>query len=109
MLNKFHFYKQLDSMDCGATCLRIIAKYYKKSYTLETLREKAFTTREGVSLLSISNVAGTIGFRTRDVKPSYDSLKQSSQLPYIVRWSQNHFVVYKIVDKTSFNFPQLHS
>ena len=96
-MSKFPSFKQLDSMDCGATCLRIVAKYYKKNYTLNFLREKAFTTREGVSLLSISNAAESIGFRTRGVKLSYDSLKQSSQLPCIVHWSQNHFVVvYKI-------------
>ncbi|NOR45512.1 MAG: peptidase domain-containing ABC transporter, partial [Candidatus Delongbacteria bacterium] len=100
---KFPFYKQLDQMDCGATCLRIVAKYYGKSYTLETLREKSFTSREGVSLLSISNAAESIGFRTRGVKLSYDSLKQSSQLPCIVHWSQNHFVVvYKINNKFVF-------
>ncbi|MBU4487025.1 MAG: peptidase domain-containing ABC transporter [Candidatus Delongbacteria bacterium] len=87
-------------MDCGATCLRIIAKYYKKKHSLEYLREKAFTSREGVSLLSISNAAEQLGFRTRGVKISYDSLKLSSQLPCIVHWNQNHFVVvYKINDK----------
>ncbi|MDR3326624.1 MAG: hypothetical protein LBT04_00560 [Prevotellaceae bacterium] len=30
-------YNQVDVMDCGATCLRIVAKYYGKNYTLETL------------------------------------------------------------------------
>ena len=51
---KFPFYKQHDAMDCGATCLRMIAKYYGKNYSLETLREKTYITREGVSLLGIS-------------------------------------------------------
>jgi len=87
-------------MDCGSTALRIVAKYYGKIYSLQTLREKAFATREGVSLLSISNAAEQLGFRTRGVKLSYDSLKLSSQLPCIVHWNQNHFVVvYKINDK----------
>jgi len=30
MLNKFPFYKQVDEVDCGATCLQIICKYYEK-------------------------------------------------------------------------------
>ena len=43
-------YTQLDSMDCGPTCLRMIARYYGRRYSLETLRDKAFITREeGVS------------------------------------------------------------
>jgi len=91
--NRIKFYKQLDAMDCGPTALRIVAKYYGKTYTLQTLREKAFSTREGVSLLSISNAAEQIGFRTRGVRISYDTLMASSQLPCIVHWNQNHFVV----------------
>ncbi|MDD3043987.1 MAG: cysteine peptidase family C39 domain-containing protein, partial [Candidatus Delongbacteria bacterium] len=100
MLKSFPTFKQLDAMDCGPTALRIVAQYYGKTYSLETLREKAFATREGVSLLSISNAAEQLGFRTRGVKISYDSLMVSSQLPCIVHWNQNHFVVvYKITDK----------
>jgi ATP-binding cassette subfamily B protein len=99
MIKPFPSYKQLDAMDCGPTCLRIVAKYYGKTYSLETLREKAFATREGVSLLSISNAAEQIGFRTRGVRISYDTLMASSQLPCIVHWNQNHFVVvYKITE-----------
>jgi ATP-binding cassette subfamily B protein len=41
-------------MDCGPTCLRMMAKDYGKSYTLETLRRKSGINREGVSLLGIS-------------------------------------------------------
>ncbi len=97
---KFPFFKQLDAMDCGPTALRIVAQYYGKTYTLQTLREKAFSTREGVSLLSISNAAEQLGFRTRGVRISYDTLMESSQLPCIVHWNQNHFVVvYKITEK----------
>jgi ABC-type bacteriocin/lantibiotic exporter with double-glycine peptidase domain len=49
----FPNYTQLDAMDCGATCLRIIAKYYGKSYSNQFLREKSFIAREGVSVLDI--------------------------------------------------------
>ena len=64
----FLIYHQLDSMDCGPTCLRMIAKYYGRSYSLQTLREKAFITREGVSMLGISEAAEAIGFRTAGVR-----------------------------------------
>ena len=63
-MGKFPFYKQLDIMDCGPTCLRMIAKYYGKSYTLQELRRKTSITREGVSLLDLSRAAESIGFRT---------------------------------------------
>jgi ATP-binding cassette subfamily B protein len=61
-------YTQLDAMDCGATCLRMVAKYYGKSYSNQFLREKSFITREGVSILGISDAAESIGFRTQGVK-----------------------------------------
>ena len=64
----FLIYHQLDSMDCGPTCLRMIAKYYGRSYSLQTLREKAFITREGVSMLGISEAAEAIGVGTRKYK-----------------------------------------
>ena len=62
MSKSFPFHKQHDSMDCGATCLRMITKFYGKNYSLETLREKTYITREGVSLLGISEAAEKIGF-----------------------------------------------
>ncbi len=92
----FPFYKQYDAMDCGPTCIRMIAKHYGRSYSLEFLRNQAFLTREGVSLLGISDAAERIGFRTIGVRVSFKQLCESP-LPCIVHWRQNHFVVvYKI-------------
>ena len=65
-LNSFPHYLQLDAMDCGPSCLRMIAKYYGKSYSLQTLRARSFITREGVSMLGISDAAESIGFRQRN-------------------------------------------
>lgn len=93
----FPHYKQLDAMDCGPTCLRMIAKYYGKSYSLQNLREKSFITREGVSLLGISDAAESIGFRTMGVRISFEQLQKEDPLPCIAHWQQRHFVVvYKI-------------
>ena len=72
MLKKFPIYIQLDSMDCGPTCLRIIAKYYGKNFSLQSLRDKCHINREGVSLLGISDAAEKIGFRTIGVKINSD-------------------------------------
>lgn len=102
MRKPFPFYQQLDSMDCGPTCLRIIAKYYGKNYTLQKLREKCFINREGVSLLGISDAAESIGFRTQGVKIPFSQLVNDMPLPAILHWNQNHFVVcYGIKRKTT--------
>ena len=63
-------------MDCGPTCLRMIAKFYGKSYSLQALRDKCHITREGVSMLGISNAAESIGFRTTGVKLTWNQLKE---------------------------------
>ena len=90
---RFPFYRQLDTMDCGPTCLRIIAKYYGKNYSLQTIREKSFITREGVSLLGISDAAESIGFRTLAAKIPFEKLKEEAPTPFIAHWRQRHFVV----------------
>ena len=101
-MKAFPFYKQLDSMDCGPTCLRMVAKHYGKSYSLPFLRSKCYIDKEGVSLIGISEAAELIGFRTLAVKLPLDAVNDEASLsaaplPSIVHWENNHFVVvYKI-------------
>lgn len=97
---KFPHYRQLDSMDCGPTCLRMIARYYGKSYSLQTLRERSFITREGVSMLGISDAAESIGFRTMGVRITLKQLQEDMPLPCILHWNQNHFVVCYDIRRT---------
>ncbi len=97
---KFPHYKQLDAMDCGPTCLRIVAKYYGKSYSLQYLRSRSYITREGVSLLGISEAAENIGFRTKGYRLTWEELRNDVPLPCIVHWKQRHFVVVYAIKKT---------
>jgi len=84
-------------MDCGPSCLRMIAKHHGRNYSVQTLRERSHITRQGVSLLGTSDAAESIGFRTMGVRLSLDQLAKESPLPCIAHWKQNHFVViYKI-------------
>lgn len=87
------YYRQLDQMDCGPTCLRIIAKFYGKHYTLQKLREDCFITRHGVSLKGISEAATRIGFKTFGARITLEQLFKEAQHPCILHWNQNHFVV----------------
>lgn len=92
-MKRFPHYIQLDAMDCGPSCLRMIAKYYGKTYSLQTLRARSFITREGVSMLGISDAAEFIGFRTSGVRITFKQLVEDVPLPCILHWNQNHFVV----------------
>lgn len=95
-MKTIYFYKQPDQMDCGSTCLRMIAKHYGKNFTLQRLREIRGINREGVSLLGISEAAEKIGFRTMGSRLKIEQLADL-ELPAILHWNQNHFVVlYRI-------------
>lgn len=86
-------YYQHDSMDCGPTCLRMIARHYGKKYSLKYLRENSYITREGVSLLGLSDAAAKIGLKTLCAKITMNQLFESMPLPCILFWNGNHFVV----------------
>lgn len=80
-------------MDCGPTCLRMIARYYGKSYSLEYLRNISYLTREGVSLMGIGEAAEKIGLRTISYRLTFQQLDEEANLPCILYWNERHFVV----------------
>jgi ATP-binding cassette subfamily B protein len=89
-------------MDCGPSCLRMIAKSYGKSFSLQSLRDKSGIHRQGVSLLGISEAAEAIGLRSLGAKVDYGTLIQKVPLPCIIHWQQKHFiVVHKVEQKKS--------
>ncbi len=92
-MKSFTHYKQHDAMDCGPTCLRMVAKQHGKHFSQDTLRQQSGFSKEGVSLLGISEAAESIGFRASGVKLTFEQLINDAQLPCILHWSQNHFVV----------------
>jgi ATP-binding cassette subfamily B protein len=102
-MDNFPFYKQHDSSDCGAACLRMVARYYGRHYSLEYLREHSFLDKEGVSLMGIAHAAEKIGFRSLGVKTGLKRLQEDIPLPCIAHWEQDHFVVvYKLQNKKVF-------
>lgn len=98
-MKRFPFYKQLDTMDCGPACLRMIAGYYGKRFPLQLLRERSCIQRTGVNLLGISEAAESIGMRATGVRTTLERLKQQPKLPCILHWKQEHFVVLYRVEQ----------
>ena len=91
------FLKQRDAMDCGPSCLAMIAGYYGLRPDRDHLRRICALGKEGVSLLGISKAAEAIGFRTVGGRMGVETLTTEIPLPCIVHWNQNHFVVvYKV-------------
>jgi ATP-binding cassette, subfamily B, bacterial len=97
------FVPQHDQMDCGPACLSMITSFYKKTYPINFLRENAFITREGVSLLGITEVSHKIGLETLSLKLTLEKLvEEKSILPCLLHWNSNHFVVLKKITKNLF-------
>lgn len=89
---KYTFYKQLDVMDCGATCLRMVARQYGRAYSINKLRRICETGKQGVSLYAISHAAEQIGFNTLGVKSRIEDLPEVP-MPCILHWQDSHFIV----------------
>lgn len=96
----FPFFRQLDNKDCGPTCLRMIAKYYGKTFSREFLRDKANITKLGVTMAGIAEASEAIEMRTLGMRISFESLLNEAPTPFIIPWRQKHFVVIYKITKT---------
>jgi len=93
MPRSFPFYQQFDSTDCGATCLKMVARHFGRFYSLDRLRELTYIGKQGVSMLGISDAAEQIGLQSLAVKTTFDRLVRDIPLPCIAHWQQEHFIV----------------
>jgi len=80
-------------MDCGPACLRMVLKYHGKQVKLDSLRTESQFSKDGVSLLGLSDAAEKFGMRTKGVKVSFEQLINDAPKPAILHWDQYHFVV----------------
>lgn len=62
MLNTFPFFRQRDQMDCGPTCLQMIARFHGRSYSLPFLQDLATSAEKVCPYLGIEETAERIGF-----------------------------------------------
>lgn len=99
-----YFAPQRDQMDCGISCLSMISDHYKNRIPIDILRDKCSLTREGISLLGLSETSNSIGFKTCAIKISTEDLIDSENIfPCILHWNQNHFVVLEKISKNKFH------
>ena len=100
MLNKFPNERQLDMMDCGAACLKMIAKFYGKYYSLQFFRDKCGVTKEGASMLDLSYAAESVGLRTISITCTMQDFLKRVPFPCIIHWNNEHYIVVYKVSKT---------
>jgi ATP-binding cassette subfamily B protein len=92
LIRRFALVEQAEEMDCGAACLAMLCRHYGIAITLGKLRELANVTTQGATLESLARVGETLGFSTRGMQCTYDSLL-GFELPFIVHWEGYHYVV----------------
>ena len=91
-MSSFSFTPQHDAMQCGVACLQMICQHHGQEYTIEELSDLCFATRQGVSLLGLSEAAGRLGLHTICGNVTIEMLRKAP-LPCILHWNQTHFVV----------------
>lgn len=99
ILHRFPVDYQMDSQDCGPACLKIIAKYFGRFYSLQYLRDRCGITKQGVSLENLSTGAESLGLRTLAIKCTLDDIINKIPFPAILFWRDSHFIVVYHADK----------
>ena len=86
-------------MQCGIACMAMVCCHWGNRYSLKFLSQYCKTSKDGVSLKGIADMADALGLDYTSGKVSVNELKECP-LPAILHWNQNHFVVlYKIRKK----------
>lgn len=86
------FIEQQSSSDCAVACLAMIARYWGKQFSINTLRNLAGVGRAGTSLKALGNTAESVGFHAKPVRASLSALDDQTN-PWIAHWEGDHFVV----------------
>ena len=92
MFHRFPIFIQSDTMQCGATSLQMICRFYGKKISADYLQKICIATAEGVSMLGIKQAAEKLGFQVACGFVEVEKIS-AEMLPCIVHWNQNHFVV----------------
>jgi ATP-binding cassette subfamily B protein len=97
--NKTRFFYQLESTDCAAACLAMVASANGIKLSMEQVKSLFDFTRIGVAIQDILDTAPKMGLNAVALKLTLKQL-QEVPLPAILYWKQEHFIIIeKIVVK----------
>lgn len=89
----FPFIKQVEPNECGLVCLRMLCIFYGLNYVVSRRWVKNNLKKDGVSLLDLSQLAESLGFKTRCLEVDAEDLMKCVRFPCLVFYRRNHFVV----------------
>lgn len=95
---KLPLVQQSEASECGLACIAMIAGYHGYTTDMANLRRRFGLSLKGATLKDLIDICGAIGFNTRPVRGDLDNIADL-ELPAILHWNLNHFVVLKKVDR----------
>ncbi|HFK5575040.1 peptidase domain-containing ABC transporter [Elizabethkingia anophelis] len=99
------FTLQKDQTDCGIGCLLSLVRYYGGNNTIENLREKSGTSKQGTTLLGLYQAANSIGFDAEGCEADINILIQHGEpviLHVIMDEKYEHYVVCYYYENNQF-------
>ncbi|HEY0152480.1 MAG TPA: peptidase domain-containing ABC transporter [Longimicrobium sp.] len=96
---RYPFYRQLETMDCGPTCLRMVARFYGRDVPIGVLRDASHIDRQGASMVGLCDAAEAVGLRPTAAAATFDELARERPFPAVVHWRREHFVVLYDIDR----------
>jgi ATP-binding cassette subfamily B protein RaxB len=87
-----------EASECGLACLAMIASWHGMRTDLPSLRLRFPISRKGGNFETLVRVAAALGLDSRPLKLDMHNLPEL-QLPCILHWDMNHFVVLRSVGR----------
>jgi ATP-binding cassette subfamily B protein RaxB len=87
---------QNEAAECGLACLAMIASYHGSRTDLNTLRRRYPVSLNGITLRGLIHIASQMQMASRPLRFEMHSVGELN-LPAIVHWDLNHFVVLAAV------------
>lgn len=85
-----------EAAECGLACLAMIARYHGHDVDLNGLRQRYALSLSGATLRGLMKFADDLGLAPRALRIEMSALGRV-QLPAVIHWNLNHFVVLKSV------------